>query len=221
PRGLQGTAGSRVVMLHRFAFALMLFAAACAADGNSPGTGGTGGAGGTGGSGGSMPGTPPARSCDTTVTYQPTGRVAEVAVAGEWNQWQPAAQPLAGPDSHGAYTAKLTLPAGAYGYKFVIADTAGAQTWQLDSTNPYTKWVGGVENSVLEIDDCQVPALVFGKLDRSPSGTIHAEIQYLDAATRAGFDPQALSVELDGAPATGVMVRDDGFITLDATGLGK
>src|SRR5262249_56477447 len=57
--------------------------------------------------------------------------------------------------------------------------------------------------------------------DRSANGTIHAEIQYLDAATRAGFDPQALSVELDGAPATGVMVRDDGFITLDATGLGK
>jgi glycosidase len=128
---------------------------------------------------------------------------------------------MAGPDSHGAYTAKLTLPHGAYGYKLVVTDTAGALTWQLDPQNPYTKWVGGVENSVLEIDDCQVPALVFGKLDRSASGTIHAEIQYLDAASRAGFDPQALSVELDGAPATGVMVRDDGLITLDATGLGK
>jgi glycosidase len=166
-------------------------------------------------------GVPPQRSCGGVVTFHPAFGTTAVSIAGEWNNWQPGAAPLGGPDSHGNFTTKVVLPPGAYAYKIVSTDGSGNLTWQLDPQNPYTKWTAGVENSVLEIDDCNTPALQYGRLDNANNGTIHAEMQYVDGAAGAGMDSKMLSVELDGMPAPGLVVQPNGFITIDATNLPK
>jgi len=89
-------------------------------------------------------------TCPVTVSYQPTRSVRSVAVAGEWNDWSPTAQTLSGPDGSGAYTISLNLPPGVHGYKIIEDGT----NWQLDSQNPYRKYVGGVENSGLRVASC-------------------------------------------------------------------
>jgi glycosidase len=185
--------------------------------------GGSGGGptddGGTGG--GDDAGPPPKRACGTTFTFHPATPVASVGLAGEFDNWMPNAQPMTGPDMSGSYTATVMLMPGAYGYKFVTTDAAKNQTWLVDPSNPYTKWVGGSENSVVEVDDCNAPQLVFKKLDKDPSGTAHAEVQYVDGAGGAGMDPGSLAVLLDDMPAPGLQVRSDGLITVDASGLSK
>jgi glycosidase len=182
--------------------------------------------GGTGGgddamTGGEDAGPPPKRVCGTVFTFHPTTPVASVGVGGEWDSWKPEMQPMTGPDANGDYTTTVMLTPGAYAYKFVAKDSGGTDTWQLDPNNPYTKWVGGSENSVVEVDDCLAPQLQFKKLDKDPSGTVHAEIQYVDGADGKGLDPGSLAVLLDDMPAPGLLIRSDGFISIDATGLAK
>ena len=123
----------------------------------------------------------PQRACGTIFTYHDAAPAA-VSIAGEFNNWDATANKLTGPDSNGNWTATVMLMPGAYGYKVVTADTGGNQTWQLDPGTPYTKWVGGVENSVVEVDDCKTPELTFKTLTSTPDGTLHAEVQYTDGS---------------------------------------
>ena len=167
-------------------------------------------------------GIPPTRSCTSAFAFVPSGSVASVALGGEWNQFDPTKTPMIGPDANGSYSASVDLPTGSYGYKVVVTGAGGTATWMLDPGTPYTKFVGGVENSVREVDDCKLPRLDFLKLDRAAAnGAMHAEVQYTDGADAAGFDSAALQVLLDDAPAPGLVVTSGGLITVDTTGLAK
>ncbi|HEY2749301.1 MAG TPA: alpha-amylase family glycosyl hydrolase, partial [Polyangia bacterium] len=110
---------------------------------------------------------------------------------------------------------------GAYGYKVVTGDSGGTLTWQLDPSTPYTKWVGGVENSVVEVDDCMTPQLTFKTLTATADGTLHAEVQYVDGSSGAGLDVSSVTVMLDGAAAGGATLDGNGLITVDTMGLAK
>jgi glycosidase len=194
-------------------------------DGGASSDGGPGGPGGSdGGAGdgstGEDAGPPPKRSCGVSFSFKPASPVASVGIGGEFNGWKPQMTPMTGPDAMGNYTATVMLTPGAYGYKFVTTDGSGTQTWLADPANPYTKWVGGVENPVREVDDCNAPELVYKKLDVS-GGTIHAEVQYVDGAAGAGLDSSSLAVLLDDQPANGFNLRSDGLLTVDASGLAK
>lgn len=89
-------------------------------------------------------------TCPVTVRYVPSRSVRSVAIAGEWNGWNPTAETLSGPDGSGAYTVNLRLRPGLHGYKIVEDGT----NWQLDTGNAYRKYVGGTENSGLRVADC-------------------------------------------------------------------
>jgi len=183
---------------------------------------GGGGGGDDGGMTGSQDaGPPPKRTCGTDFKFHPPTAAASVGIGGEFDAWKPEMQPMTGPDQNGDYTATVMLAPGAYAYKFVTKDASNAVTWSVDPNNPYTKWVGGSENSVVEVDDCHAPRLDFKKLDRDPSGTVHAEVQYVDGTDGAGLDPGSLAVLLDDQPAAGLQVRSDGFISVDGSGLKK
>ena len=63
---------------------------------------------------------------------------------GEFNGWK--GQPMT-KAADGTWTAKVTLPAGTHGYKFLVNGTE----WLLDPENPKRKNVDSVENSAMEV----------------------------------------------------------------------
>ena len=172
-------------------------------------------------SGGDGPstGTPPVRACTTSFTFDPGHPATTVGVAGEWNAWDPKMGALTGPDATGAFSGALTIPTGDHAYKLVV----DGKDWVLDPANPYSKYVGGVENSLVEVEDCALPQLGFVKLDRTPDGTMSAQVQYVDGSGAAGIDPDKLEVLLDGAPVAGAltMMAPNGLLTIGASGLAK
>jgi hypothetical protein len=73
----------------------------------------------------------------------------QVALAGTFNQWDPAATPLVRTGSPGVWAATLTLPTGQHQYAFVVD---GAR-WVLDPAAPAVDdgFGGGRRNSVLSL----------------------------------------------------------------------
>jgi len=69
-----------------------------------------------------------------------------VALAGEFNNWKPEAISR---DERGGWTKTLDLPAGTYGYKFVV----NGRHWLFDPANPARKMVGGNDNSAVVAGD--------------------------------------------------------------------
>jgi glycosidase len=157
------------------------------------------------------------RSCATVIRYTPDHSVGKIEIGAEWNQFDPTRTPMTGPDRSGVWTASVTLPPGSYGYKFVL----DGSDWRLDPANPYSKYVGGIENSVVEVGDCNQPQLRFIGLDKSAAGAMRARVQYVDGARGAGLDAASIAAStLDGMPALGASVGD-GVITVEANGIAK
>ena len=73
----------------------------------------------------------------------------QVALAGTFNQWDPATTPLVRTATPGVWTATLTLPAGQHQYAFVVD---GAR-WVPDPAAPAVDdgFGGGRRNSVLAL----------------------------------------------------------------------
>ena len=71
----------------------------------------------------------------------------QVALAGTFNQWDPAATPLVSTGASGIWTATLTLPAGEHQYAFVVD---GAR-WVPDPAAPAVDDGFGRRNSVLTL----------------------------------------------------------------------
>jgi glycosidase len=156
------------------------------------------------------------RSCSTTFRYTPPMHAQLVSVAGEWNNFDATVNHLKGPDQNGTWSASIDLPVGSYGYKLVVDGD-----FRLDPLNVYTKYVGGVENSVVEVDDCHVPILDYVSLSKTIDGTIHAVARYVDGASAAGADPSKVVAMLDGNAVPSSFDPPTGNITVDATGLAK
>jgi glycosidase len=172
-----------------------------------------GGGGGGGGGGGDL--TLAKRTCETAFSFDPGRSIGKVAIAGEWNGWKTDATPMTGPDASGKYSAQVMLMPGAHAYKLVVDGT----DWQFDPRNPYRKYVGGVENSVVEVDDCNAPRIAFVKLDKSADGSLRAEARLEGPADGTAVARGDVEVLLDGAAAG--TVGDDGHITVTASGLAK
>lgn len=79
------------------------------------------------------------------VLHAPAASV--VAVAGSWNGWDPAANPLT-PMGGGLHALTLALPPGRHSYMFVI----DGETWVTDPAAPLSEEDGfGQQNAVLNI----------------------------------------------------------------------
>jgi hypothetical protein len=76
-------------------------------------------------------------------SFQAETQTKKVYLAGEFNDWQPTAHRMNGPDKNGLFTTQLTLEPGVYQYKFVLEGTE----WASDPRNMYR--TGEHNNSVL------------------------------------------------------------------------
>jgi glycosidase len=209
-----------------FAVAALSFAA-CNADssnGYTPPTVGLDDAGSEGGEGGSLVTDAGARdviavSCTTTFRYAPpAGRIIHSAqVTGEWNAFAKPGVAMTGPASDGSFNVGIELPAGLVGYKLLLD---GA--YELDPGARLRTYVGGVENSAVRVPDCHVPVLSLSDktLTRAASGQgrFTANVRYVDAADRAGFDPASVKATLrKDEVVSPVAVKLDGArLSLDA-----
>ncbi|HBY56746.1 MAG TPA: hypothetical protein DEG96_02615 [Candidatus Atribacteria bacterium] len=80
-----------------------------------------------------------------------SNKVHTVAIAGDFNGWDPQANTLQDPEGDGIWTATLKLPPGRYEYMFVL----DGEKW-LPNPNAlrYVKDGFGNRNAILEINNC-------------------------------------------------------------------
>ncbi len=76
------------------------------------------------------------------------GRGHTVALAGSFNDWDPALAPMMDSDGCGVYRCRVTVSPGSYEYKFVVDNE-----WLLDDDNPnFASNDFGTLNSVVVVD---------------------------------------------------------------------
>lgn len=80
-------------------------------------------------------------------SYRPDVAAREVYLAGDFNEWKPMGQKMAGPDGEGRFTATLVLKPGMHEYKYVIDGTR----WRADPANPNQN--GFYHNSLLRLGE--------------------------------------------------------------------
>ena len=74
-----------------------------------------------------------------------------VAIAGDFNGWNPQANPLGDPEGNGIWTGTLNLEPGRYEYMFVL----DGEKWFPDpNALRYVKDGFGNKNAILEINNC-------------------------------------------------------------------
>ncbi|HWB10612.1 MAG TPA: redoxin domain-containing protein [Pirellulales bacterium] len=83
---------------------------------------------------------------EVSFRYRPTVEAREVYLAGSFNDWQPTAHKLDGPDPEGFYSTRLPLKAGRHEYKFVL----DGKLWRADPGNPD---IGKNRSSVLNLKE--------------------------------------------------------------------
>lgn len=133
--------------------------------------------------------------CPVTLRYKPPAGmlVSSVAAAGEWNAFDTAKDPLAGPDASGEYALELRLAPGLHAYKLVL----NTNNWILDPGQAYRKYVGGVENSAVRVADCLLPRLeVASSAVGNDSASFVATVRYVDSAYLAGMDAASIDASL-------------------------
>lgn len=157
----------------------------------------------------------PVRGCKTTLSFSAGAVGADVQVAGEWDGFVGRTK-LVDAALTGSYAASLDLAAGDYGYKLIVDGV-----WQLDPTQGKTKWVGGVENSRLVVDDCKRPRASVVRAEADPKGLVSVTVQMEDGAEAKGLDPASLAVTLDRAGASGAFDPASGRVRLEGKGLPK
>jgi glycosidase len=218
------------------ALSACLLVSACSDDAAPPGngfggnggtTGGTGGSGGgPGGSGGT--GAIPGVICPAPFKFHPDAgtAVSSASIAGEWSGFDLAqATSLIGPDANGDFTGSVDLAPGLWGYKVVLNGT----DWELDPGQGYRKYVEGVENSMVRVEDCSRPTLrVASNQVTRPSagaGSYQASLEYVPPVSGEALDAESLTGTLrhedseNPVPASALSVGGDGKIAVTLGGL--
>jgi glycosidase len=149
-------------------------------------------------------------SVPVTFTHAAPG-AGKVCLAGEFNSWSDAANPMANQD--GTWTLTLDLAPGTYLYKFVVDGT-----WKQDANNPEAAADGfGGNNSVLKVGDggavTAAPAVVAPKAVAAPAAGGQRAVTFSHSAP--GAAKVSLAGEFNGwSDAANPMTNQDGTWTL-------
>jgi len=158
--------------------------------------------------------------CTTDFRYvPPPGKiVSDVSIIGEWQDFAAPGISLAGPDEDGAFSVSLSLSPGLTAYKLMLDGVAS-----LDPAAPLRKYVGGVENSAVQVRDCTVPVLS-AKSTKTADASFSATIVF--ASHDSYLDAKSVMVTLkkDGAPVKQITPMVDAnaeTIAVNASGLAE
>ena len=160
------------------------------------------------------------RSCRTSFSLNLGRPARSVSVAGEWNSFSTTANPLTPMGATGVFRVELDLPAGDYGYKFVV----DGDQYITDPANIVRKYVGGVENSRVIVPDCNLPLLTPVRNGASGAGDLELDVRYTDGAEGRGVDPSSVRVTMSPGvlpPDAVSFDRASGLIRVRARGLAR
>ena len=152
--------------------------------------------------------------CAAKFSFPTSSGQSSVEVAGEWNNFDLAsATPLVA-GGGGALTATVSLAPGLWAYKLIVGGT-----WELDPGQGRRKYVGGIENSAIQVDDCSQPSFEVttsqATYAASNAGTYAATLSYVDGVDASG--PLTTSFTATLTHDTVVTPITSGF-SVDATG---
>jgi glycosidase len=159
-------------------------------------------------------------ACATTFSYTPAPgtTVSSVAVTGEWSSFAMPGDAMTGPDANGTYTTTVPLTPGLVAYKLLIATGGQAATYALDPGARWQKYVGGVQNSAVNVADCHLPTLsvVDNGTVRPAAGKaqFQAHVLFTPGAGAPGIDPSSLTATVRSNQTTSPVSA----IALDASG---
>lgn len=161
-------------------------------------------------------GTIETRSCDVTVRTR-LSTAGPVAMRGEFNGWSETADPMTkvGPYWERALSG---LRPGDYAYKLFWRE-GGQEKWELDPENPFTKWVGSTQNSMLRVPDCDDPLLVLDQEPTVEGGRVQFKVRAMYGRQRVQLDPQKAVVTRNGLPIDAGWDASSGTFTIDDAGL--
>ncbi|HEY3352463.1 MAG TPA: alpha-amylase family glycosyl hydrolase, partial [Polyangia bacterium] len=158
------------------------------------------------------------RTCEMVVRFDPGPGAAfgSVSLPGEWNGWDKTAAMAKQAD--GSFLATVTLAPGHYAYK--LYDPA-KDAWFEDPRNPFYKWVDGLRNSRLIVEDCAQPYLRLVHQPEVDAGTVTFRVQYVDGKSGAGLGAAGVTVTRNGAGLGGSFDAATGVLTVSDQGLAR
>lgn len=164
----------------------------------------------------------PVRDCLGRFAFDPPGNPATVVAAGEWNGFSTSATPLSDPDRNGIFEGSVALAPGEYGFKFVIDgnwEWDGSEAPASVSAAGYdTKWVGGSENRLLRVVDCEVPDL-YTLSATSDASSVEVTAQFVAAADGVPLDASQVIATVGARTVTAEVDPEAGTIHLRTTAL--
>lgn len=166
--------------------------------------------------------------CPTRFTFSPEGGQTNPRLAGEWQGFD-LDSAVALEEDGNEFLATVDLAPGLHAYK-LIWDQGGETIWALDPAEGRRKYVDGLENSAVNVPDCNLPSLAIESSEASRvsegSGSYAASLRYVDGAAELGPDPSGftavLRAESDSRALTEdefVIDEDTGDVTLAIEGL--
>ena len=149
------------------------------------------------------------RSCSPVRVFHPGEDATSVAIAGEWNDWQPAA--MDGPDEGGWWRLELPeIAPGEYGYKYLIDGV-----WEgSPPASAWAKWVDGTENRALRVGDCTVALLVHHETLRPAPDSIEVVFEVTEGLQGSKLSVDNLQAHFGTSPAAVEWDASQGLLRL-------
>ena len=154
------------------------------------------------------------RPCALPFFFEGSADLEEVALVGDFNGWNKDANPLVDTNGDGLFKAAFELPPGLQTYRL----WDGAAT-HLDPYNPLTLYgAKDREESVVDVPDCDQPALEVERADTSPEGALVAQLTFWRGRANAPLESvDAILMPIGFHPL--VTVDDEEHVTVFAYNL--
>ncbi len=158
----------------------------------------------------------PSRPCGAELWYTGDGTAEDVVVVGDWNDWDPSADALE--EVHpGAWTTHVDAPPGDYAYMFQVDGQPVRDVHApLIDDPPH----GGIERSVLRMEDCTAPVLLVDRAKATAAGVIDAALLFLRGDKGPRLDPDSVTARtLTGHTLQTSTYPARGDVSVHGTGL--